>query len=384
MENNIRQSLSKEVGFIDNTELQNKKVMKLLITLWFYVYECQRKDNEIFNFQGYTEINTKKLEKFKMIINKKKFQYAFFLNMLLEAETININKKYSQGNFCKSYRINTKILCNNFEEVEIDFDKVYCKIRNKKSWLRKYPTYKKQIKEAYETDIDIAEYIKWLRHNRGINLKPVIENGIVKQRILTDDRILDYVNTALKVNYKNLWFTISKEGRFYNTLTNMSYTALPFIKLKTKEIMEVDVKNCQPLLLASIIDNEMYRADVEAGVFYDRVAEEIGKTRNEFKTLSFQFIFFANRKLKSGRIYNALNKLYPGFVEQINKLRDEIHISRKLQELEADIMVNKIGRLNYKMMLRHDAVFVFEEDYDVICEQVKAEFAKLGLKVQIK
>jgi hypothetical protein len=164
----------------------------------------------------------------------------------------------------------------------------------------------------------------------------------------------------------------------------MSYTALPFIKLKGKKVIEIDVKNCQPLLLATIINNVKYKKNVEEGVFYDNMAKKLNMKRDKFKVLSYKFIFFSNKKLNSGKIYNALNNLYPGFIAEINKLREKINISRELQKLESQIMVDAIGNMDCKMMLRHDAVFVYKEDYKHIRSQVKMEFSKLGLKVQIK
>lgn len=380
----IRESLLKETDFIRNTESENKKVYKLLISLWFYVYNRQITDESVVNLNSYTSINNKSLDKFKVNINQKKYGYKYFADLLEKASLIDVNKKYSTGRFCKSYRILTSILNGNFEEVEINYKKVFCNMKNQKYWLKKYPCYTKQIMDSYKVSIDLTMYYRWLKENKGMLLKPILKNGIVIKRELNDERIYKYLNSAIKINYKNLWFKISDEGRFYSSLTNISYTALQFTKLGDKGIREVDVKNCQPLLLSSLIENPLYRKDVERGVFYDVMAKSLGKTRNEFKVLSYQYVFFSNRKLKQGKIYNALNKLYPGFVNQINKLREKIHISRKLQSLEAQIMVDKIGSLKYDMMLRHDAVFVYPEDYDIICQYVKLEFRKLGLKVQIK
>ncbi|GGE27292.1 hypothetical protein [Psychroflexus planctonicus] len=380
----IRESLSKENDFLRNTESENKKVYKLLISLWFYIYNNQITDESVINLNCYTSINNKRLDKFKVTIKQKIYRYKYFLGMLEKADLIDVNKKYSSGRFCKSYRILTSVLNGNFEEAEIDYKKVFHNLKNQKYWLQKYPNHNKQIKDSYKVSIDLTKYYRWLKKNIGIELKPIIKNGMVIKRELNEERIFEYLNSVLKINYKNLWFKISDEGRFYSSLTNMSYTTLQFTKLGGKEIREVDVKNCQPLFLSSLIDNPSYRKDVEDGVFYDVMARELGKTRNQFKVLSYQFIFFSNRNLSSGKIYDSLNKLYPNFVNQINELRKEIHISKKLQQLESKILVDKIGTLDFEMMLRHDAVFVHDEDYEIVCNHVREEFAKLDLKVQIK
>ena len=384
VQNQIEVSITNDFNFEFISELQKIKLNKLLVTLWFFIYVCQKRDDKIFNFKGFTSIHIKDLKKFKITINKTTYNYNFLLQMLINSKLIDRNNKYCVDKFPKSYRINTSILNGNYEEIEIDYDKLIYKLKSRKHWVRKYPNHKNHIKNSYDIRIDLPNYALWLRRNMGIYLKPIIKNGIVINRKLTDERIFDYLNTALQINLGSLWFKVSHEGRFYNTITNMSYTALPFVTLKGKELKEIDVKNCQPLLLATIIDNEKYQQDVENGQFYENIAKELNTDRNNFKILSYKYIFFANQKLKSGKIYEALNKLYPGFIEKLNKLRNQINISRKLQELEATIMVDRVGSQPYKMMLRHDAVFVYDEDFDKMCEVVKEEFKKIGLQVQIK
>jgi hypothetical protein len=384
VEQQIRLSIHNYSNFKNNTELQNIKLYKLLISLWFFIYQRQQRDDTILNLRGYTNIHVKHLKKFKININKKTYSYNYLLGVLITSKLVNRNGKYKVGNFTQSYKINTNVLNGNYEEVEVNFDKLIHKLKNKKHWVRKYSSYKKHIRDCYDVKVDLSDYALWLRKNKGIKLKPIIKKGIVIERTLNEERIFDYLNTALKVNLGNLWFTISEEGRFYNTITNMSYTALPFIKLKGKKVIEIDVKNCQPLLLATIINNVKYKKDVEEGVFYDNMAKKLNMKRDKFKVLSYKYIFFSNKKLNSGKIYVALNNLYPGFIDEINRLREEINISRELQKLESQIMVNAIGDMEYKMMLRHDAVFVYKENYKHIRNQVNIEFSKLGLKVQIK
>jgi hypothetical protein len=230
----------------------------------------------------------------------------------------------------------------------------------------------------------LTEYIKWINNNIGTELKPVINNGILETRFLTKERAYDYINDALKINLGNIWFKVSDEGRFYNSTTNLSYTTLPFIRLKRRKLKEIDIANCQPLILSKLINSDLYRIDCENGVFYDNLANELGIGRPETKVLSYKFIFFSNRILKTGKIYNAMEKLYPGVIGQINELRDKIEISKEMQKIESDIFVNKIGNLDFKMMLRHDAVFVYEEDYEIVKNYVIKEFNKIGLNPTIK
>ena len=377
-------TIQKEIDFINLNEKQKSNLNKQLLSLWYYIYNAQKSDDNVINLNGFVNIHSKYLQKFYIRLNKKLFGYKPLLNLLKDVNLIDINVKFSKGNFSESYRIKSDIFNNQFEEIEIDYEKIFNNIRNKKYWLDKYPNHSKIIKDTYEVKVDLNDYIVWLTNNIGLELKPVIKNGMIQKRFLTEERIYDYINDALRVNYDNMWFKISDEGRFYNSTTNLSYTTLPFIRLKRRKLKEIDIANCQPLILSKLINSDLYRIDCENGVFYDNLANELGIGRPETKVLSYKFIFFSNRILKTGKIYNAMEKLYPGVIGQINELRDKIEISKEMQKIESDIFVNKIGNLDFKMMLRHDAVFVYEEDYEIVKNYVIKEFNKIGLNPNIK
>ena len=384
IQSGINYIINSDIDLIYLKEKQKAKLSKTLITLWYFIYQKQRDDDTTHTLSGYTNISSLQFDSFKFQYNKKRLKYRQLLQLLEEAGMISINDKFSSGVFSKAYRVNTSFISNDLTEVELDFDKIYRKLNNKEYWIKKYPKHIKNIKESYDVTIDLGAYINWLNSNKGIELKPVITNGVLSKRYLTEERIFDYIQDALKVNFSNLWFKVSDEGRFYNSLTNLSYTTLSFLSLKGKSVVELDVVNCQPLLLSLIVTHEGYKKDVQDGVFYEKMADMYGVTRNEFKMLSYRYIFFNNNTLKSGRVYNALESIYPGLIKEINEIRNEMNISRELQKIESSILVDKIGQLDYKMMLRHDAVFVYEEDYKIVCDILKKEFSKKGLKVTIK
>lgn len=383
LQDEIRTIIESDIRFISITQKQKINFNKVLISLWYFIYNTQKNDESITSLNGFTNIHYDNLEKFNIKIGSIRLKCSNLLE-LLNGKVIDINDKYSSGNFSIGYRIKTDFINGKYTEVELDFEKIFTNIKNKSYWLNKYPSYKKLINDTYEIKIELSEYITWLNDNIGLELKPVIKNGIIEDRFLTKETIYDYINDALKVNYSNIWFKVSNEGRFYNSTTNLSYTSLPFIKLKRRSLVEIDVTNCQPLLLCGLISNKLYKQDVEKGIFYENMSRELNIRRNEFKVLSYKYIFFSKKPLKSGKIYNALEKLYPGFIYEMNELRSKIEVSKEMQKIESNIFVNKIGSLDFKMMLRHDAVFVYEEDYDIIKSYVIQEFKNIGLNAKIK
>lgn len=373
-----------DIDYLNSTDKQRNKFKIELISLWYFIYTKQRECESTESLDWFTNIHKSDLVNFNIQLNKKRYTYLNLLNELINNDLIEVNESYSKGKFPKSYRVKTDFIKGKYTQVELDFNKIFSNFKEKRYWLRKYKDYEKIIKDTYDVKIDLDEYIYWLDSNISLELKPVMKKGVITSRVLDEERKYDYINDALKINYQNLWFKISDEGRFYNSTTSLSYTALPFIKLKRREIFEIDIKNCQPLLLSTLIDDDEYKKDVEDGIFYDKVGRYLNMSRSEFKVLSYKLIFFSNKELKSGKVYDALEELYPGLITQLNELRSKIEISKELQKIESSIIVDKIGQLDYKMMLRHDAVFVYEEDYDIVKSFIIREFSKLKLKVTIK
>jgi hypothetical protein len=367
----------------NTTDKQKKNLTKQLISLWYYIYNEQI-DSENDSLQLYINIPKEKLEVFYIKISNKKLGYRVLLEMLQKNNLIDINEIYSTGKFSKGYRIKTDFISNsNYTEIEIDFDKVFYKKQTKQFWLSKYPQFSHLIEDSYSTQIDLDDYIYWMQNNIGIELKPVIANGIIKRRFLTEERIYLHTNLALKLNFQNLWFKLSNEGRFYSTITNLPFTSLPFFKMYRRKVYDIDIKNSQPLLLSILIDNPLYKSDVEQGIFYDKVAAELGIEKKYFKMLSYKYIFFSNKPTLSGKIFNAMEKIYPSMMQSINNLKKEMNLALKLQTLESEIFINKLGKLPIKKLLRHDQVLIHKEDFELVKMFLLNEYKRIGLNINL-
>lgn len=366
-------------------EKQQQKFIKVLIELFMFIYDRQINDDEIFNLKGFTNINEKELQNFNVQLNGNRYKYKNLLNILKFIGLISINEKYSTGSFSMSYRIETEyIKTTNLTEVNIDIDKVFHNTYNKSYWLEKYPNHSNLIEDSYNSSIDLDAYINWLNSNINTNLKPIIKNGFIVDRMLTEERAYHHLFLALKVNMKNIWFKLSDEGRFYSSISNLPSGAIPFIKLYGYDTISLDVRNCQPLLLSILLDNDEYSNDTQNGLFYKNMANDLGKTENEFKVLSFQYIFFNPKQLKSGQIYNAMESRYKGIMSQINKLKEEGCLARTLQTLESNIFVKGLGSLNMFKLLRHDEVIVMLNDRENISRYLRKEFGKFNINIIIK
>jgi hypothetical protein len=325
------------------------------------------------------------LQNFNVQLNGNRYKYKSLLNILKFIGLISINEKYSTGSFSMGYRIETEyIKTTNLTEVYIDVDKVFHNTYNKCYWLEKYPNQSNLIEDAYNSSIDLDAYIHWLNNNINTNLKPVINNGFIVDRILTEERAYHHLFLALKVNMKNIWFKLSDEGRFYSSISNLPSGAIPFVKLYGCDTISLDVRNCQPLLLSILLNNEQYSNDTQNGLFYKNIAGDLGKGENEFKVLSFQYIFFNPKQLKSGQIYNAMENRYKDIMSEINNIKEEGCLAKTLQRLESDIFVKGLGPLSMFKLLRHDEVIVMLNDKENISRYLRKEFNKFNINIIIK
>ncbi len=387
----IDKHITEEEVFSQIKEKQRQLLNHKLINLWYIIYSSQIDDNHK-TLKHFTNIHRDNFKHLKFKYNRKVYQYNQLLNYLNSWSLIETNHIYcskskdlNQISFPKSYKIKTEFLRGtSMTEVNIDFGKIFKNTKNMEYWTNRYPEYSNLIIDCYNTSIKLDDFIYWLNSNMGMELKSKLIDGILVKRYLTPERITMYINKALKLKFKNMWFKVSDEGRFYSSITNLPSVCINFLELYYKEVIELDAANCQPLLLASLVENSEYQKDVENGVFYQRIAKKIGWSKDKFKALSYKYLFFSNDISKTGMIYTALNECYPSLVNQINELKKNYKLALILQKLESSIFIEKIGKLPYSKITRHDSVLVMKEDYMLFKKLIEDEFQKIGLKVTIK
>ncbi len=397
-----------DIDFNRASETVKQKVFKACINLWYIIYDKQVTDDSCLNLKYYTHISKFDFDvkEFTMKHDKIVYYYSKFLELLKNARLIEVNDKYrfnkkSQGKsgkyHTKSYRINKVLIKNNdLTPIEIDLKLLTKNTRNKSYWLKLYPQYAELIKDCYRTKVELVSYLNWLKENSGVVLdrKPVtkkitikgkeVEVSVIENRILDTERIMRYTNSVIKHNMGNLWFKVTPEGRFYTSLINLSSTAIPYLLLNKRHLRSIDISNSQPLLLASLISNEQYKADCGNGIFYQQIMNKLDIDKVETKQLLYKYLFFTNKPLQGGKLYKVLDCLYPGLVEQINAIKAVKSLAHLLQEMEANIIVEGAGRLDFPKLLRHDQVLMFEENYNDVVDYLKSAYRKIGLEVTFK
>lgn len=382
-------------------EKYRAKLFSILAELWFFISikHTDEKTRLMESFHNssidniYVDISSAALRPFTIVLNGKQLQYTDLLNDLVHSKCININHSYSVGNNSKSYRPCILIKYELLQTVELSIHRFLSSNKTQSYYIAKNPEYETLIRNLYLVNV---------------NLKPFFESidSLTNKIYKTDrgiDKILDpkiaYMLKirAIKINLGIHFFTVSSTGRIYSSISNLPKLTLPYITLNGEIPVEIDAANCQPLLLASIIDQPLFKEHCELGIFYDIMADHMECSRNEFKMLSFRQIFFNNKKINK-TIAQALDSIYPGLTQQINhyktgsskeaKTWKSSNESRflwfKLQSLESSLFIKTALTQSRPVLTRHDSILCLPSEAPSIRTILLKEFLKLGINVTLK
>jgi hypothetical protein len=403
-------------NYTSNLELnnqENKKIVQAHIDIFSYIrYRCSIWD---FSKDPFCPIEAKTITK-KVFSSKQikgiTYTYSTILNNLIEWNYIETpkgtdtktGKTWKPGERFIGYRINyNTFMGSDLKTYDINIDKIFLEdedIKSKSSYIKEYPTHKKLIEDIYNTSIDLINYERFLLENLGQKIKSrpkqmTFEDKKFKimEEAYIDMKAVDrYIFNSIRINFKMIWIKVAESGRLYSSFTNLSSTHIPFINYKNRELYYLDAKNCQPLLLSSLIKNDLYKKDVEKGIFYEKVCDLYNKTfcnrkkfkkqsRNSIKSKIYQQVLFNDKRSVSKDLKKLLDLLYgKDLVEQINNLKAFI-ISKQTQTLEAEIFVEMFKDVDFYCLGRHDGIFT--DNLDKAEQLIKDGFYKLGLNVEI-
>jgi hypothetical protein len=174
--------------------------------------------------------------------------------------------------------------------------------------------------------------------------------------------------------------------RVYSSFTGLTSVSRPFVTYNNKYFTELDISNCQPLLLiAVLLQNNLkfdtqYQHDVVNGLFYSSMqnrAQQLNidvesvyntETRkretlslyDDIKNLCFRSIFFGNKSVKESQTVNVFSQLYPVTYQSLLTLQEkESSLAKLLQDLEAQIMLSVVPESPYFPV--HDGFYCLNE-----------------------
>lgn len=335
---------------------------------------------------------------------------ATFLEILEQNKLIKINHCYSMDNFSKSF----KVLINHggsYTTVKAEDYLNEKQLTNHIKRIRRREEKDLELEQHKQNIIDIIDFnlnaIKELYKRRGIQLlsndKKDLEKELESLNIDNYNRkmqVLIYQTLEL-IDIEQCRITKGKNSnRHYHALSNMCKDLRDCLESKLKgkkHLVEVDIKNSQPLLLLALIKAKNIEIEeqilklTQEGYYYEMLASILGmdykmvandrEYRSEFKNVVFRDILFS--KNRNNANFKALKKSAPLYAQAIIDLDKDNLLNRDLQQLEAQIMLPLTVK-NRGVGIHDSVILACAEDLAeiyILKEQIVKEFKKFDLDV---
>ncbi len=209
----------------------------------------------------------------------------------------------------------------------------------------------------------------------------------------------DGTSDQLQIIQDGLWQFNSKDAfgwRFHSNLTHLKTEARRSLRVHGKPLVEIDIKNSQPLFLAKLLKErgiagcdkyiEICQQDL-----YGYLAAMAGVVRAEAKAAIIETVFFARLGARHA-IKTLFKQEFPTvwqFIEGVKK-RDYKKLARLLQRAEATFMIYTVcERIRREapdtfVATIHDSILHLPRDSEFIRAVLEGEFAKWGLKPRLE
>lgn len=175
--------------------------------------------------------------------------------------------------------------------------------------------------------------------------------------------------------------------RIYHTFSNVSRISRKFFNI---EFNNIDVKNCQPLLLVAYLSkNQMlfdqnYKEDCELSLFYQQFVGINGLDKEAAKVKLYKSIFFGFDK--RSRFNKKFKELYPDTWQSLAELkRQNISLAAQLQNMESSLFNHIVPFRSEYYFTLYDAVYFTDfDDVNDIVQEIEYFFMNLGVNVLLR
>jgi hypothetical protein len=309
-------------------------------------------------------------------------KYKEYMNILSELDIIT-RVPYQDGTFYVKGNLNCQYRIHNEYLTEEDLAIIVLEDdRSKDSF----------VNEVEGLDKRYIDTIKKL----NINIQSAIEAEIkhFKENNLSITSLRNRISRILYTKRKRFIKKGQKVDRIYHSFTNLSRVARKHFNIP---MYDLDIVNCQPLLLVALLkqngfrSDSSYQVDCEAGCFYERFLD-INKTedittedlRVETKKGLYKNIFFGFNT--NSRYNKRFKDLYPqtwNSLELISKNCESL--ASQLQNLESGLFNNLIPKKSKYYFTLFDAIY-FDNILDryELENNIKEYFKKYDIRVAIK
>jgi hypothetical protein len=174
-------------------------------------------------------------------------------------------------------------------------------------------------------------------------------------------------------------------SRLFTSSNRLNEPLRQFVRIDGQEVAEIDVKNCQPLLLATLYqtqseESKKFRALVESGGFYESIADYLKVSRSKAKE---EFTVWLGGEVKP-MISGYFHRFWPELGLECGKIRagGRKALCHDLQKKESRAVVEEFPKcFGGTSVSIHDGVLVSESERDRALEILAEIFHDLyGLK----
>ena len=344
--------------------IENKRIaLRNILDFLTYI------DNKI-NIKGNTLISISSKELIKYF---NRDNYKEYMKILKELEIISDvpyldGTFYKKGSLYKQYRVHNEYLNKeNLAIIVLEDDR---------------------SKERFNNEIEGLDerYIKTIK-NLEINVKEAIkaEMEYYKEKDLTIFNLRNRISRILYTRRRRFIKKGKSVDRIYHSFSNVSKVSRKYINIK---MFDVDIKNCQPLLLVALLkqlnlefDIE-YKFDCEIGNFYEQFIGIKNYTRDDVKEQLYKNIFFGFNR--NNIINKEFKKIYPNTWNSLSIIKESnISLASQLQNLESELFNNLIPKKSKHFFTLFDSIY-FDNINDIqkIIEEINKFFNDKGIKVQ--
>jgi hypothetical protein len=344
---------------------------------------------------------------------------------LLDLGILECDESYSVGRFAKAYRLGPAWRDIQATRVPITDKRLLARLARKNADRRRSLT---------PATLHLDNWLKLVRIDEKSIKRFICQTRKTDKRNRSEKQHLTKLKVAI-LQSGTAEVTRCDYGRVHSALTNLRKEVRPALRIHGRELAEVDVSGCQPLLVGFIAAmlfagdwtlNDVRRLghkgdlpdafatlalerwssepppDVlafidicERGEFYETVAAlwELapGMPRKKIKGLTFRIVLFG-RSIPGNFYWDKFARRFPSIALAIEEIKryDHATLSRACQRIEARLMVEGVvatmaaDRPDVPVQSIHDSLLVYPEHVAYTESIIRSAFNHLGLAPSLK
>jgi len=279
---------------------------------------------------------------------------------------------YLENISISDFKLNSEIVFDNAEEVTQIFENGTIK----SFWVSK----EKALMDARKKSLCLVQ-------NANRIFMTDLETFLVRKK----NEIQKYYTSCIEnILDPKCWYARRNDTnrRLDTNLTNMPKILLNVI-YEHNSITEIDLKNSQPTLLASLLDEQEHKEDdmilfirqCQQGTFYEYMAKKISEPRKIVKLMMFSVLFGGHKSNSSYRkLFKAEFPSVDAFLTDYKKKHGDEQFSIDLQKKESAVFIDDIYPSLADdipiLFTKHDSVAVHTNDLEFVKEKIISSFKR--------